>query len=350
MRKFLVLLLLLIISCAPKEEKKGKDWTVYYDLGMSSYYAKNYSEAVANFHRALQVNPNEPKIWNALGLTYTEVKEYDKAVKAFKKALELDPKYTEAKMNLGILYMRMKKYRLAIKYLKEAVKDEFFDKKHIAFFYLAKVYNQLGDKAEYVRYLEKAVNYNPMYIEAQIELAQAYEELGEYKKAEDIYKNLIENNLGNSFILYKLAQVYYKQGKINEAKKIVRKLLFEEKLTEDQREMVKKLLSDILIAEHVKLLEEELEKEKPKKEEKKKEIVKEEEKFYAVQVAAFSSLERAENFVKKLNELGLNYFRIQEVDGVFKVLYGKFKTKEEAYKAKEMLKNYNIYGFVVEVK
>ncbi|HID82437.1 MAG TPA: tetratricopeptide repeat protein, partial [Thiotrichales bacterium] len=39
---------------------------------------------------------------------------------------------------------------------------------------------------KYVKSLEKAVAYNPTYVEAQLELAKVYEEAGDYKKAEEI--------------------------------------------------------------------------------------------------------------------------------------------------------------------
>ncbi|MCS7308426.1 MAG: tetratricopeptide repeat protein, partial [Aquificaceae bacterium] len=101
------LILFLLFSCAPRTgDINSLKWQYNYDLGMSSYMAKNYSEAIANFYKASQLAPNEPKVWNALGLAYTEVQEYQKAETAYLKALEIDKKYTEAKMNLGILYFK----------------------------------------------------------------------------------------------------------------------------------------------------------------------------------------------------------------------------------------------------
>ena len=363
-RIFIFLIFSFILSCAPTAVKKEeKSWQFYYDLGMSSYQAKNYSEAIANFHRALKINPNEPKIWNALGIAYTEVKEYKKAEESFRKALQLNPNYSEARMNLGILYMKQGKYNRALKYLKEAAKDELFPKKHIAYFNLAKVYKALGMKKEYIYYLEKAVNYNPLYLEAQLELAEAYKEVGEYEKTKKIYRQLINNGYDDPYIIYKLAEVYYLMGDYEKSRELIKKLLYDYKLTEEQKHKVRELLTQVLIAQQRKVIsfenltEEENNKpvEKPKKypekREEKKEVGKSEGHFY-VQVGAFSTKERAERLIKTLKLKGIseNKLKIIETQGIYKVLYGGFKTPQEAQNAKEELKRLNIYGFIVELK
>ena len=356
----------LILSCAPTTVKKGegKSWQFYYDLGMSSYQARNYSEAIANFHKAIKINPQEPKIWNALGIAYMEVKEFEKAENSFKKALQLNPNYSEARMNLGILYMKQGKYDLALQYLQEAANDEFFEKKHIAFYHLAKVYKAIGNKKEYIHFLEKAVNYNPLYLEAQLELAEAYKEVGEYEKAIRIYKQLINNGYDDPYILYRLAEIYYLMGDYQKARSIIKKLLYDYKLTEEQKQRVRDLLTQVLIAQQRKVISFENVNKKQKKElpkepvkeqraekaEKSKEKIVEKDGPYYVQVGAFSTRERAERLVKTLHIKGLDKLKVIETQGIYKVLYGGFKTPEEARKAKEELKKLNIYGFIVELK
>ncbi len=354
--------IVLIVSCAPTSTKKeDKSWQFYYDLGMSSYQAKNYSEAIANFHKALKINPNEPKIWNALGITYTEVKEYIKAEESFKNALRLDPNYSEARMNLGILYMRQGKYNFALEYLEQAADDELFPKKHIAYYNLAKVYKALGENKEYIYYLEKAINYNPLYLEAQIELAEAYKEVGEYEKALKIYKQLVNNGYDDPYILYKLAEVHYLMGDYPKARALIKRLLYDYKLTEEQKQKVRNLLTQVLIAQQRKVIsfenisqQKEDISEKPEKVKNEAEEMKNNKKTnegsYYVQIGAFSTKERAERLVKSLKVKGLERLKIVETQGIYKVLYGGFKTPEEAKKAKNELKNLNIYGFIVELK
>ncbi len=384
--KLLLLLLsalLLSTSCGvkpkPAASLESDNWRYYYDLGMSSFYAKNFSDAISKLYKASLLAPSEPKVWNALGLTYMEVKEYEKADRAFKKALEVDPTFTEAKMNLGILNLKTKNFKEAANYLKEALQDESFDKKHIAYFYLAKIHKELGNTREYLKNLEKATAYNPMFIEAQLELGNAYIELKEYDRAQELYNNLLSNNVELPEIYLNLARIYYEKEHFEDAKAMI-KFVLENKMTSNiQRSQAYDLLSKVLIKEQEKLVvskvpkfeDERLkrprktkevakgkeqkaqdEKEKPKEEKKaeNKEEKKKEEGKYAIQIAAFSSEKRAQKLADNLKNKGLSNIRVLNVRGIYKVVYGSFKDRKEAKRELNRLKKLEIYGFIVEVK
>ncbi len=341
MKKILYLLVMsLLFSCAPKQEKAKEDeWRYLYDLGMSSFYAKNYSEAIANLYRASKVAPKEPKIWNALGITYMEVEEYKKAEEAFKRALEAKPDYSDTKMNLGILYFKTKDYRKAIEFLKEALSNETFDKKHLAFFHLAKVYKELGERDKYIEYLRKATAYNPLFLEAQLELGSAYMDEKRYDEAEKLYLSLISNNFKSPDIYLSLAKVYYETGRFEKAKEAVKEVLENRQTNNLQRTQAYEILSKILVEEQRRTLG------RVRKEVKRKEVGK-----YGIQIAAFSTRSRAEDLVERLKKEGLKELNIVEASGIYKVVYGRFQTREDAQRKLEELKKYEIYGFIVEME
>ena len=253
-RLIFLLLLSLVFSCAtPQEDEKKVKWQYYYDLGMSSYIAKNYSEAIANFFIASQLAPNEPKVWNALGLAYMEVQEYKKSESAFLKALEVDKRFTEAKLNLGILYYRQADYEKAISTLKEVLQDEAFPQKHMAFYYLGKVYQAIGNRREYINNLRKAVAYNPMFIDAQLELAQAYELEENYISAKDVYQSLVNNGVNDPNLDFSFARVEYKLGNYASAKNYIKKVVEDKRTAPQVRMQAYELLSQVLIAEQNKV-------------------------------------------------------------------------------------------------
>lgn len=342
-RHFLPLLLATLVACAPKAEKeaeKEKEWRYLYDLGMSAYFAKNYSEAIAHFYRATKVDPEEPKIWNALGNTYMAVGEFRKAEESFLRAIQVDPTFSEARMNLGILYFRMKDYRKAIDNLKAAISDELFDKKHIAFYHLAKVYKEMGEVDRYMEYLKKATAYNPLFIEAQLELGSAYMDAKEYDKAEKLYLSLLSNNIRRPEVFLSLAKVYHETKRLDKAKDMVRMVLEDKQTNNLQRSQAYEILSKILIEEQrrtMKILEEARKR-------------KEEEGRFGIQVAAFSTKRGAERLVERLRRKGLSKLDIVEVSGIYKVIYGRFKSRSEAKRELERLKDMEIYGFIVEVE
>ncbi|WP_340690076.1 SPOR domain-containing protein [Hydrogenobacter thermophilus] len=358
MKKPIFFILLILLSCAVRDEQRTKEWQYYYDMGMSSYVAKNYSDAIANFFRATQIAPKEPKVWNALGLAYTEAKEFQKAESSFQKALEIDPAYTEAKMNLGILYYKAKDYTKAKNILEDALKDETFSQKHMAYYYLAKVYKALGEDNKYLENLEKATAYNPLFLEAQMELAEEYERRGEYEKAKYVYTTLLNNNVDIPLVSLSLARVNFELGNYEESKSIIKSILERKDSDNFVKSQAYSLLNKILIAQqerYIRSLHKGAE-EKPEEEQKPTpalQSVKEvqppvQEKVYAIQLGSFSSYERADAFKKKL-EGSLKDVRVVEQSGIYKVIYGRFTSREEAEKKqRDLLKNFNILGFIVE--
>lgn len=355
-RVLLLLSFIFMLSCSVRQEEANKaQWQYNYDLGMSSYMAKNYSEAIANFFMASQLAPNEPKVWNALGLAYMEVQEYEKSEGAFLRALQVSKGYTEAKLNLGILYYRQANYEKAIKTLKEALEDESFPQKHMVFYYLGKVYQTMDNRQEYINNLRKAVAYNPMFIDAQLELAQAYELEGDFTSAKAIYQNLINNGINDPNLDFSLARIEYKLGNYVSAKNHIKKVLEDKRTTPQLRSQVYDLLSLVLIAEQDRLSppkvdfqDQESKPHQQTQETQSSQAPQKKSKSYKIQVGAFSSQSAAERWKDKLErELRLKGLEVVEGSGVFRVLYGNFGTREEAKKELEKLWNINIYGFIV---
>ncbi len=369
MRRILYLgFLIIVISCTPFSTKdKESQWRYYYDMGMSAYYSKNFSEATANLHKAARVKEDEPIIWNALGQVYMEVEEWEKAERCLKKALEIDEHFGDARLNLGILYLRTKRYKEAEKYLADVVEDETFEKKHIAYFYMAKLKKELDDKEGYIKNLKKATAYNPLFVEAQLELGSAYLEIKEYEKAEKVYTSLLANNFKSPSIYLSLARLYIDMAKYDLAKEMIKSVFEHKQTNEFQRKEAYDLLSKILIIEQKqkegikkakeiqKKIESRTKREGISVKEKKLEGIvikkqKEKKPKYGIQVGAFSKKSKAEKMVQRLKKLGFQNAFISESSGIYKVILGKFDTRKEAKKKLKILRRINIYGFIVDIE
>jgi Flp pilus assembly protein TadD len=387
--RFLLILIWLVffLSCAPTtKEEQVKDWLYHYDLGMSALSAKNYSEAIANFFIATQKAPNEPKVWNALGIAYMEVSEYEKAESAFRRALEVDKKFTEARLNLGVMYFRKKDYENALREIRTALADEAFPHKHIAFYYLARIYKALDNQNLYLENLRKATAYNPMFFEAQLELANAYEEMRDYRSALDVYRNLLNNGINTPQIELSMARLLFYTEDYENAKLFIKRLIENKQADASQKSQAYELLNQILVKEQERLISRKMassqkEREIPKVEERNQELTPKEEPIskekitnqtepeiaeperktenkpaevqkehvFKIQLGAFSSEESAKAWKEKLEkELGINNLTIVEKLGIYRVLYGSFKSRAEAEAQVQRLKGYNLYGFIVQ--
>jgi tetratricopeptide (TPR) repeat protein len=81
----------------------------YYELGGILLDKKLYSQAIAQFQKALKAKDLEGEenlalIYNALGFAYAAQEQYDLAIKQYKEALENKPNYPTALNNLGFAY------------------------------------------------------------------------------------------------------------------------------------------------------------------------------------------------------------------------------------------------------
>jgi len=93
--------------------------------------------------------------------------------------------------------------------------------------------------------------------------------------------------------------------------------------------------------------EPEIEKHERKTEHKPAEVQKE--RVFRIQLGAFSSKERAKAWKEKLEkEFGIKGIMIVEHLGIYRVLYGSFKSRAEAETQLRRLRSYNLYGFIVQ--
>lgn len=64
----------------------------------------HFDEAITNFNAAIELAPNDPKLYLLRAQTYLLLYEWDKVLADCNKAIELDPTYAEAYYQRGLLY------------------------------------------------------------------------------------------------------------------------------------------------------------------------------------------------------------------------------------------------------
>ncbi len=71
----------------------------YYDRGNIWFEQQNYTEAIADYDRALALDPSMSRAFHNRGLAYALLKEYDAALRDYTQAIRLDPAYRRAYEN-----------------------------------------------------------------------------------------------------------------------------------------------------------------------------------------------------------------------------------------------------------
>ena len=77
----------------------------YYSVNLiNTYIVQNkYDEARTFLAQAIELNPENPQLYDVMGKLYEESNE-EEAIKWFSKALEVDPNYVESLCNIGRIY------------------------------------------------------------------------------------------------------------------------------------------------------------------------------------------------------------------------------------------------------
>ena len=138
----------------------------YYSVNLiNTYIAQNkYDEARTFLAQAIELNPENPQLYDVMGKLYEESNE-EEAIKWFSKALEVDPNYVESLCNLGRIYYneavevsdkeeggmaaaqekRKALLNKALPYLQKAYSIN----PDASYYLLGNIYSALGDNAKY---------------------------------------------------------------------------------------------------------------------------------------------------------------------------------------------------------
>src|SRR5882757_1245346 len=101
------LLLLLALAARPQTPQ------MYYQSGGDKFLAKDYPGAIADFSKAVGLEPGYTDAWYFRGLTKFIAKD-STAADDFSKVLELDPNKVKAWAYRGMVRFRQKAYNTAI--------------------------------------------------------------------------------------------------------------------------------------------------------------------------------------------------------------------------------------------
>ena len=100
-----------VIRLATNIEEKA---IAYRTRGIAYYNSEEYDRAIADYDKALKLDPAFASAYDSRGVTYSIKGEYDRALADSNKALELDPAFASAYINRGLIYNKQHKYNEAV--------------------------------------------------------------------------------------------------------------------------------------------------------------------------------------------------------------------------------------------
>ncbi|MFQ5976091.1 MAG: tetratricopeptide repeat protein [Candidatus Hydrothermarchaeales archaeon] len=76
----------------------------YNNRGVAYGKSGEYSNAISEFSKAIEINPKYADIYFNRGLAYRELEEYSKAISDYTKAIEINPSWAMPYYNRGLAY------------------------------------------------------------------------------------------------------------------------------------------------------------------------------------------------------------------------------------------------------
>jgi len=189
-------------------------------LGISYDKVANHKKAIESFREAIELFPNEDKLYYYLGIEYRIIKDYKKAIDVFKKAAKIKSDNASYYLNIGISYERLGNIDEAITYLEKSV--SLIDTNALALNYLGYILADKGIRLnEAMVYIKKALEIDPengAYLDS---MGWLYYRLGNFNKAcenlKEAVKHMDKSEEENYLIYDHLGDTYYKLGLIDKS-------------------------------------------------------------------------------------------------------------------------------------
>jgi Flp pilus assembly protein TadD len=226
--------------------------TEYYrlvDSATALLDGRQYEAAVAEWTRALELNPSEAAAHYNLGVALTGAGRAEEAMAQYSRALELSPEYPEAHTNLGAALVASGKPEQAIPHFEMALRLNPENPK--AENNLGAALMQLGRSTEGIGHLERSVALQPEDPEARASLGVALALNGRLADALPHLERAVAAGLSGErepTVLDMLARAYAEAGRYREAAEAARRALTAA-LRQNQTQLSESLKSNLALYE-----------------------------------------------------------------------------------------------------
>lgn len=186
-----------------QEFKKFKTADDYYAIGNKWRRQKNYRVALANYNKAISLNPFYWKAYEARGNVKDSMGDLRGAKEDYAKSIEIKRKAINAKLNKSYDYLKddikeinnkinKEEYLSALKLCQDLIeKNPYYMK---LYFIEANIYSKANDNDNLIHCYSKILTLTPQDQEVRYKRAQLYYKLKAFGKALADYKELYKVN------------------------------------------------------------------------------------------------------------------------------------------------------------
>lgn len=162
---------------------------LYSNWAMYEFSQGNNDECFKHFTTAIQYFDQNPDIYYLLGSVNQLIKNFNEAIAQYKKAIELNPQESSYYFAISECYKEIDSIYDQKKYLLESLKYNFLDPK--VHYNLSRIYEIQNDKVNAMLHIKKALELNPDYIDAKHSFALILEHAGDIDGAITAYEEIL---------------------------------------------------------------------------------------------------------------------------------------------------------------
>ena len=180
------------------------------------------NSALSDVNKSLQIDTLNVDTWISLSDIYYAKERFVDSRQVLLKAIAMDANNTEAKIKLARLYLIYRDYKTVNKYVDDALLlDPMLEE---AYFIRATAYAEQGDTASAIFTYQKAVDINPNFYDAWVELGRISEAKNN-SLAEQYFVNALNIDTNNTHAIYMIAFYYQNVHDFKNAEKYYNSLL-----------------------------------------------------------------------------------------------------------------------------
>lgn len=199
------------------------DYLFWYRKGFMENAERKYTEAKESLQKSLHFKKDYINTYLELGFAANKLKQADEAINWFNEALKVDAKSHIPYNGIAEVYRDTKKdIDMAMSWYQKTLDIKTDERK--ACFGMGYCLNSKGRYSEAVTYLKKAIQQEPTYTAAYIEIGYSHYMLSDNTSALDNFKKALELNPKNENARYYAGLVYINQKNKTMAQKMVDEL------------------------------------------------------------------------------------------------------------------------------
>jgi tetratricopeptide (TPR) repeat protein len=164
---------------------------LYHDRGITFATRGEYDQALADLSRALEIDPLYKMAYFYRGNAYADTQRVDEAIADYRKVIEIDPQFINAYLNRGsLLFSEKEKPQEALADFSAVISID--SKNSDAFYNRGVVYASLSDFEKAIGDFTIAYLLDPRNSDAYFAKARVFEQQGKVVQAAQLYKEFIQ--------------------------------------------------------------------------------------------------------------------------------------------------------------